>query len=653
LQESGDGKTQLPARKSLRSFLSGRFALALAIGIIAVSYGLFFYLQGIVERDFRDSLFEQQQARQIESTKSVAQHIEADLGSISARLALVASDPAITSGDLGGQGAGAALQDAYSKMSLPSTRHSPGSQGPEAIIDGLFLVNSDGIIEQDVWAASGSIVGTNVSSLGYALDDRSKLHPTFSTGYRGSDDKVRVAGTHPIRSEAGEYLGMAVATMHTKPFFQHYGNIHDIGSQYMAVLDIDSVQLVHPVASLIGTPFFGEHTQNVTGRNEVLNTQIRQVMSGSPGNSLYEFVNGERFNTGHPVFFGGEPTYFVFVITPTSAVYSTSDGILAAHRMGVFTVLAGTTGSIAVLIFLLARWNSGLNREVQSRTAEISLSNSQLLRANSQLEESNRQLEIANEKMIAINEQLERNEKIQKEFINVAAHELRTPIQPILGLAEIMHTKTNDPEMLEIIGTIERSARRLLHLSSDILDTARIEGQGLRLSKENLEINELLLRSAQDYLPQFQRKNLRLGFEPGEKAMVSADKVRIAQVMTNLLSNASKFTNEGSVTLKVVRADQTGEVLVTLRDTGIGIDGDILPRLFTKFATKSEKGTGLGLFISRNIIEAHGGRMWASNNEDGKGATFGFSLPLAEKDSKANRGKTPESPMLHEIGRKN
>ena len=198
-----------------------------------------------------------------------------------------------------------------------------------------------------------------------------------------------------------------------------------------------------------------------------------------------------------------------------------------------------------------------------------------------------------------------------------------------------MHAKTTDPEMLEIIDTIERSAKRLLHLSSDILDAARIEGQGLSVNRENLEINQLLLRAVQDHLPQFQGRNIRLIFEPGEKIMVYADKTRISQVVSNLLNNAAKFTTEGAVTLKIEKADGDGEVLVTIKDTGVGIDDDITPRLFTKFATKSEKGTGLGLYISKNIIEAHGGRIWAQNNVEGNGATFGFSLPLAGRELKA------------------
>jgi signal transduction histidine kinase len=183
-----------------------------------------------------------------------------------------------------------------------------------------------------------------------------------------------------------------------------------------------------------------------------------------------------------------------------------------------------------------------------------------------------------------------------------------------------------------------------MHLSSDILDAARIDGQGLSLNTEELELNELLLRSVQDYLPQFQAKNVKLSFEPGEKSVVMADRLRIGQVVSNLLSNAAKFTAEGTVTLGVKRNEDNREVLVTLRDSGNGIDDEILPRLFTKFATKSERGTGLGLFISRNIVEAHGGRMWAYNNSEGRGATFGFSLPILRRDLKT--AEKPRAPPI-------
>jgi signal transduction histidine kinase len=109
--------------------------------------------------------------------------------------------------------------------------------------------------------------------------------------------------------------------------------------------------------------------------------------------------------------------------------------------------------------------------------------------------------------------------------------------------------------------------------------------------------------------------------------IVEADKDRISQVISNLLANAVKFTNEGVI--RIAAEKNNGEILVSIKDTGTGVDPEILPRLFTKFVTKPETGgTGLGLFISKSIVEAHGGRIWAENNTDGKGATFYFSLPL-------------------------
>ena len=106
------------------------------------------------------------------------------------------------------------------------------------------------------------------------------------------------------------------------------------------------------------------------------------------------------------------------------------------------------------------------------------------------------------------------------------------------------------------------------------------------------------------------------------------DRSRLTQVISNLLNNAVKFTTEGTISIGTEKKDN--QVIVSIKDTGSGIEHEILPRLFSKFSAKSFEGTGLGLFISKNI-EAHGGRIWAENNADGKGATFSFSLPTVNK----------------------
>jgi signal transduction histidine kinase len=234
------------------------------------------------------------------------------------------------------------------------------------------------------------------------------------------------------------------------------------------------------------------------------------------------------------------------------------------------------------------------------------------------------------------NEQLKMQGKLQKEFINIAAHELRTPIQPILGLSEVLRSKEEDEEKRGLMDIISRNAKRLHHLTEDILDTSKIESQSLKLNKEQFNINDLISNVVQDYRNQIKKDdNITLLYESKNdiNLFVKADRYRITQVISNLLNNAIKFTKEGaiSVTLEKKKEDNQQEVLVSVKDSGTGIHSDILPRLFSKFATKAEReGTGLGLFISRSIVEAHGGRIWGENNIDGKGARFSFTLPLLD-----------------------
>jgi two-component system, OmpR family, sensor histidine kinase VicK len=208
----------------------------------------------------------------------------------------------------------------------------------------------------------------------------------------------------------------------------------------------------------------------------------------------------------------------------------------------------------------------------------------------------------------------------------------------------------NHPERREeMIQAIQRNAIRLQKLTSDILDVARIESRTLKLDKEKFDINKKIANVIKDVEKLITDSNkLKLLFtEPSEAIFVDADKVRIYQVISNILNNAIKFTKEGTILVsakvtqkKGMNREETEEerdygssstrpVIVSVKDSGAGTDPEILPRLFTKFATKSEKGTGLGLFISKSIIECHDGSIWAENNPDGKGAMFVFSLPLS------------------------
>src|SRR5919108_3233830 len=228
------------------------------------------------------------------------------------------------------------------------------------------------------------------------------------------------------------------------------------------------------------------------------------------------------------------------------------------------------------------------------------------------------------------NEQFKLNEQMQKEFINIAAHELRTPTQAITGYSELIEM---EPENSKIyLNPIIRNSKRLQKLSEDILDVTKIESQSLKLTKEEFDLDDIISSIVGDYrsllLDNEDNVNLNIIYEP-ESIILNADKERIVQVISNLLSNAIKFTTKEKGTICVMTEKNDSEIIVSVKDTGSGIDSHIMPRLFTKFATRSDAGTGLGLYISKNIIETHGGKIWAENNSDGKGATFTFTLPLS------------------------
>jgi len=232
----------------------------------------------------------------------------------------------------------------------------------------------------------------------------------------------------------------------------------------------------------------------------------------------------------------------------------------------------------------------------------------------------------------AVNEQLKVNDRMQKEFINVAAHELRTPIQPILSLSEVLRSDVTTAEGHELLDIIIRNAQRLQRLAGDVLDVTRIEGHSFELNIETFDLHQLLTYIIAGYREQVKKHNgqLKLTYNSNgnNKIPIQADKVRITQVVSNLTDNAMRFTKTGEISVST--ETENHEVTVSVKDTGIGIHASIMPRLFSKFATKSMTGTGLGLFISKSIIEAHGGVIMGENNVDGEGATFRFTLPIGK-----------------------
>jgi signal transduction histidine kinase len=243
-----------------------------------------------------------------------------------------------------------------------------------------------------------------------------------------------------------------------------------------------------------------------------------------------------------------------------------------------------------------------------------------------------------NEKLIQQYKKVKESEKMKQEFINIAAHELRTPIQPILGLTEVLYSKNKDNEYHELLEIVMRNAKRLQRLTNNVLDFTQIEGKSLKLKKEKLNLNVLISEVLKDYVNKevkHQMVNIVYDFKNKDDIIVEADRDRLVEVIRNLLDNALKFTsivnnnNNQKIFVIVEENKDKEQAIVSIKDTGKGIAKEVISKLFSKFTTSdSSSGTGLGLYICKNIVEAHGGRIWAENNLDGKGATFSFTLPI-------------------------
>jgi two-component system sensor histidine kinase VicK len=353
------------------------------------------------------------------------------------------------------------------------------------------------------------------------------------------------------------------------------------------------------------------------------------------------------------------------------ALLPNDKSMVRLDRLGVIDhmIRASQNGTIIKIICPLSEENSAIVRKISEQASNIRIlngvdlpygmyiaDNKKFLRAELKVPNadniyesvgfatySNSKLSVESSKSIfellwnerVVNEELKRTDKMQKEFINVAAHELRTPIQPILSFSQLLQAdKSNNAKEQKFLDAIVRNAKRLQRLTENILDVTRIESHSLQLRKERFNLNENIRNVINDVNNQagFRNNNNRtvsILFEPEQDLIVEADKVRINEIISNLLKNAIQFTKEGNITIAVaIEKTHYNEIIISIKDTGTGIDPEIFPRLFTKFASKSFEGTGLGLFISKSIIKAHGGRIWAENNGDGKGAMFYFTLPL-------------------------
>jgi signal transduction histidine kinase len=505
-------------------------------------------------------------------------------------------------------------------------------ESTQDLTDGYYWLDSKGeVLSQSSTANLINYVGSNLSNTLFFSVPKNTGKAYYGNAIETTNEYQYLYVSVPIMDRdnsqnKSSFSGVIVAAINLAELGQFLQR--EISPDFfsnLGLIDRNGVILYTRNEQVVGKNYLASEFQSLIPQEikESYNSILASSLSGKTG--LYDLSYQGNITTiaYQPINIDGKYIWTLFLSTPHNL--ATDVGYLINQQQNFSTIVIFVIVSMALgIAFLVLSWNKRLEGAVKYRTLELKKANDSMFKSNRLLASANRQLEI--------------NDKMQKEFINVAAHELRTPIMPILGEAELIENqfqkKKENHLDIEQINVIIRNAKRLDRLAADILDVTRIEGRSLRLNKIEFDLNEIISQLVTEYNRNLKndpsKSRVQLVYEK-KSIIVKADKDRITQVISNLLNNAIKFTDHGTISIKLEFLEN--EARVTLKDNGKGIDVEILKRLFTKFASKSEQGTGLGLFISKSIVEAHGGRIWGMNSVEGKGSTFIFTLPLRTDDN--------------------
>ena len=401
------------------------------------------------------------------------------------------------------------------------------------------------------------------------------------------------------------------------------GQISPLSSANLSLVDSSGMMILTGIPKLVDANVFDKKFDSSIGRSvndnnrekNIINVFRSAVLNPRVG-STDVISNGKDVTVSYSPVISNGIHYFTIVLFLPHTLASLLDDLVVQQRNFAILAMIIIISSAIGIFFVITYWNKGLRKVVYIQTKE--------------LQETTKKLTY--------------HDKLQKEFIDIAAHEFRTPIQSVLGYSEMIHANLKNFD--QYFEKIIRNAKRLEKLTEDVLDVSRIEGKNLQLSKSYFDLNQTIKQVIEDHQKEALNKEVQIIFDSKKNipATVYADEARLQQVIDNLLSNAINFTQNGTIMITAYRAqvDTKGEIdesdrestVVEIRDTGTGINSEMLPRLFDKFATRSMSGTGLGLYISKSIVDSHDGKIWAYNNKDGKGATFTFTLPINKKDKK-------------------
>jgi signal transduction histidine kinase len=429
----------------------------------------------------------------------------------------------------------------------------------------------------------------------------------------------------------------------------------------IGLLDSKGTILYSRNEALLGQNIFGSEVQSLipSSLRSTFNIFINSSLEGSAGVGEVSYEGSSSTIAYQPVLIPSadnqsKPEEFgVLYITAPDMLAASQDEQIGQLRVLTAAVVVGIAAVCVTAGAIILRWNRRLDAAVKERTSDLVLANDQLRQRTEELARAN--MEIASQA------------DVQRDLFNITAHELRTPTQSILANAELMHdalqpvidssgswqpssssggqgspaggapSEFTNAELSNLAASTYRNAQRLQKLIQNILNVVRIENKTLQLDLETVDLDEKIrnvIKDTRNIVESNGRhySDYNIVFEPDVPLLpVRADRTKLYEIISNLIRNAVTHSKEGG-TIRVTAKPSDGFAVISVSDEGSGIDPEVFSRLFTKFATKS--GTGLGLFISKSYVEAHGGKIWAENNPDGRGATFTFTLPLEPEAGK-------------------
>jgi len=336
-----------------------RIGIVSVILILSLSFGLFIYYQNIAAESIRSNFIEEEKKRQFESTKTVSNHIESDLNRVIAMLDGLANSKYLQEENLTGNELEALLKEKYDDY--------------HGIVNRLFVIDKDGEVRMS-FAPKGTetFLGRDLSLRPWVESTKSNRSLTTSGGFERQDIYVVFISYPIINRQSDQYMGIIAASIPTVPFFAKYGNVELGDRQFLVAFDRLGTILANGVNNtLVGQSYFGSYVQDFVNYNPVLNNLTRSLLMGNSDSAIYDYGKGERLNTQYPIYLGDRPEFFIQIVTPTEQIHSLIQRAISSENLRMLTLFALTFVAVAVLIIILAKWNSTLRKEVEKKTREI------------------------------------------------------------------------------------------------------------------------------------------------------------------------------------------------------------------------------------------------------------------------------------------